>query len=122
MPAADHRQRRAQHDAESTLTHILQHLGTTPCRLCQLVGQISGPNPDADTNPTTQVVARFGPNDWQRRGRELVIRHTLQNVEQDLYARVRGTNTDQAEPLEDGLENPWSDLWFYSNPVFVHLG
>jgi hypothetical protein len=45
----------------------------------------------------------------------------VRDVETDLYARVRGTNTDEAEPLPDGRESPWSDLWFYSNPVFVHL-
>lgn len=93
-------------------------------RVDLIVGHITGPNPnpDADTNPTTQVVARFGPNDWQSQGKDLVIRYTLSNVEQDTYVRVRGTNTDEIEPLPDGPESPWSDLWFYSNPVFVHVG
>ena len=93
-------------------------------RVDLIVGQITGPNPnyDADTNPTTQVVARFGPNDWQQQGNDYVMHHTLTGVETDLYARVRGTNTDELEPLPDGQEDPWSDLWFYSNPVFVHLG
>ncbi|MEO3744058.1 phosphoesterase [Plantactinospora sp. B5E13] len=90
-------------------------------RVDLIVGQVTGPvtNRDADTNPTTKVVGRFGPRDWRRQGDEYVIRHTLRNVETDLYARVRGTSTDEAEPLADGLESPWSDLWFYSNPVFV---
>ncbi|MFF0316395.1 phosphoesterase [Micromonospora sp. NPDC005252] len=92
-------------------------------RVDLIVGQITGPsaNPDADTNPTTTVVARFGPRDWRRQGADYVIRHTLRNVEADTYARVRGTSTDEAEPLADGLESPWDDLWFYSNPVFVHV-
>ncbi|SCF20450.1 CehA/McbA family metallohydrolase domain-containing protein [Micromonospora chokoriensis] len=92
-------------------------------RVDLIVGQITGPsaNLDADTNPTTKVVARFGPRDWRRRGDSYVIRHTLRNVEADTYARVRGTSTDEAEPLADGLESPWDDLWFYSNPVFVHV-
>jgi hypothetical protein len=92
-------------------------------RVDLIVGQITGPNPDldADTNPTTKVVARFGPRDWRRQGAEYVIRHTLRDVDGDLYARVRGTSTDEAEPLADGLESPWEDLWFYSNPVFVHV-
>lgn len=92
-------------------------------RVDLIVGSITGPtsNLDADTNPTTQVVARFGPGDWQRRGNELVIRHTLTDVPGDLYARVRGTNTDEIEPAADGLESPWDDLWFYSNPVFVQV-
>ncbi|MFG2050458.1 phosphoesterase [Micromonospora sp. NPDC048935] len=92
-------------------------------RVDLIVGQITGPsaNLDADTNPTTKVVARFGPRDWRRQGEDYVIRHTLRNVESDTYARVRGTSTDEAEPLADGLESPWDDLWFYSNPVFVHV-
>ncbi|RLP85665.1 MULTISPECIES: phosphoesterase [unclassified Micromonospora] len=92
-------------------------------RVDLIVGQITGPSasPDADTNPTTKVVARFGPRDWRRQGADYVIRHTLRNVEADTYARVRGTSTDEAEPLADGLESPWDDLWFYSNPVFVHV-
>ncbi|MEU5907337.1 phosphoesterase [Micromonospora sp. NPDC047467] len=92
-------------------------------RVDLIVGQITGPSAslDADTNPTTKVVARFGPRDWRRQGEDYVIRHTLRNVEADTYARVRGTSTDEAEPLADGLESPWQDLWFYSNPVFVHV-
>ncbi|SCF16106.1 hypothetical protein GA0070607_6290 [Micromonospora coriariae] len=92
-------------------------------RVDLIVGQITGPsaNLDADTNPTTKVVARFGPRDWRRQGADYVIRHTLRDVEADTYARVRGTSTDEAEPLADGLESPWDDLWFYSNPVFVHV-
>ncbi|RAO45414.1 phosphoesterase [Micromonospora saelicesensis] len=92
-------------------------------RVDLIVGQITGPSAslDADTNPTTKVAARFGPRDWRRQGDSYVIRHTLRNVEADTYARVRGTSTDEAEPLADGLESPWDDLWFYSNPVFVHV-
>jgi hypothetical protein len=90
-------------------------------RVDLIVGQITGPNanPDADTNPTTSVVARFGESNWRRQGDELVIRHTLTNVEGKIYTRVRGTNTNEDEPLLDGLESPWTDLWFYSNPVFI---
>lgn len=93
-------------------------------RVDLIVGQITGPNPDinADTNPTAQVVARFGPGDWKQQGKELVMRHTLQNVTGKLYARVRGTNTTELEPEQDGAEDPWTDLWFYSNPVFVQVG
>ncbi|MET7392076.1 phosphoesterase [Dactylosporangium sp. NPDC005572] len=92
-------------------------------RVDLIVGQITGPaaNLDADTNPTTKVVARFGPNDWRKQGKDYVIKYTLRDVETDMYARVRGTSTDEAEPLADGKESPWEDLWFYSNPVFVHV-
>lgn len=92
-------------------------------RVDLITGQITGPSadPNADTNPTTKVVARFGPRDWHQQGGEYVIRHTLRGVESDMYARVRGTSTDEAEPLADGKESPWDDLWFYSNPVFVQF-
>ncbi|MEV4627289.1 phosphoesterase [Micromonospora sp. NPDC049523] len=92
-------------------------------RVDLIVGQVTGPNAnlDADTNPTTRVAARFGPRDWRQQGRDYVIRYTLRGVESDMYARVRGTSTDEAEPLADGKENPWDDLWFYSNPVFVQV-
>ncbi|MEU6516281.1 phosphoesterase [Streptomyces sp. NPDC046978] len=101
------------------------HNGDRPqvSRVDLITGHITGRagSLDADTNPTTQVVARFGPKDWHKQGKEYVIKHTLRNVETDMYARVRGTNTDEAEPLADGKESPWEDLWFYSNPVFVHV-
>jgi hypothetical protein len=36
--------------------------------------------------------------------------------------RLRGTNTAQGEPEADAKdENPWTDLWFYSNPIFVSV-
>ena len=44
------------------------------------------------------------------------------NVSGPVYIRVRGTNTNEAEPAVDPPdENPWADLWFYSNPVFVEI-
>ena len=92
-------------------------------RVDLIVGKITGLAADvnADTNSTTKVVARFGRSDWHRDGKDFVVKHTIKNVEGDLYARVRGTSTDELEPAADGLESPWDDLWFYSNPVFVNV-
>ena len=92
-------------------------------RVDLIVGQVTGVSADldADTNPTTKVVARFGRRDWRKQGQDYVIKHTLRDVEKDSYLRVRGTGTDEMEPLADGLESPWEDLWFYSNPVFVRV-
>jgi hypothetical protein len=92
-------------------------------RVDLIVGRITGlaSDPNADTNKTTKVVARFGRGDWHRSGKEYVIKHTIRDVEGDMYARVRGTSTDELEPAADGLESPWDDLWFYSNPVFVNV-
>lgn len=88
-----------------------------------IVGQVTGPasNRDAATNPTTKVVARYGVNDFRRRGGEYVNRHTLRDVTTQSYIRVRGTSTDELEPASDGIESPWDDLWFYSNPVFIEV-
>ncbi|MEU9965851.1 CehA/McbA family metallohydrolase domain-containing protein [Streptomyces malaysiensis] len=103
----------------------VNHNGDRPevRRVDLIVGEITGPSADLDahTNPTTRVVGRFGPRDWRKQGEYYVIKHTLRDVQTDMYARVRGTSTDEAEPLADGKESPWEDLWFYSNPVFVHV-
>jgi hypothetical protein len=97
-------------------------------------------------NPTTTVVARyFNPDS----GREpswtvdpVTGKNTIQlktRVDGDTYFRVRGTNCrigidtmdidgdgnplsdiDQYNPLIGDAE-AWTDLWFYSNPIFVYL-
>jgi len=87
-------------------------------------GSISGPAKDrsADRNRTTQVETRFGAGQWTREGDELVMHHVIRNVKQNSYIRVRGTNTSELEPLPDpDNENPWKDLWFYGNPLFLKV-
>ena len=50
------------------------------------------------------------------------VEAALPAVDRDLYVRVRGTNTADLEPSVDGAgENPWLDLWFYSNPIFIEV-
>lgn len=93
-------------------------------RVDLILGEITGPavTPTQDTNPTTHVVERFGGSDWKREGDYATISYTLKNVRQDSYIRVRGTNTGEMEPQPDTRgEDPWSDLWFYSNPIFVSV-
>ena len=48
------------------------------------------------------------------------MRHSLR-LDGPSYLRVRGTNVaTELEPEPDELgEDPWADLWFYSNPVFI---
>jgi len=85
-------------------------------------GSVTGPSADraSDTNSTTHVEARFTAAQWTREGDYSVIRHTISNLGADEYIRVRGTNTQEAEPLPDvDGEDPWTDLWFYSNPIFL---
>jgi hypothetical protein len=103
------------------------HHGDDPAvsRVDLIVGEVQGPVSDrsTDTNPTTRVVARFGKGDWQTDGRYRVISFRLEGVSKDSYLRVRGTNGSELEPEPDPRgEDPWTDLWFYSNPIFLHVG
>jgi hypothetical protein len=87
-----------------------------------IIGDVTGPRADrdGDSNPTTRVAHRFTQADWTRDGEVLTMSWTLDRLERDAYVRVRGSNTDQGEPQPDTKgEDPWSDLWFYSNPIFL---
>ena len=76
-----------------------------------------------DKNPTTKVLARLTEKQWLAAGGTYTITTMLPNVESNMYVRVRGTNTQDLEPPMDTQgENPWSDLWFYSNPIFIEVG
>ncbi|WP_298174957.1 phosphoesterase [Novosphingobium sp.] len=102
------------------------HGGFTPdvARVDLIVGDVTGPVADrtTDKNATTRVEKRFTAADWTKAGEVLTMRHTLRAVRGPIYLRVRGTNTGQAEPITDPKgENPWDDLWFYGNPVFVAM-
>ena len=78
------------------------------------------PSLDTDTNEETVVIARFGPNDWKANDGFFEIEHEIKNVTRNSYIRVRGTNTSELEPQPDKWgEDPWEDLWFYSNPIFI---
>jgi hypothetical protein len=94
-------------------------------RVDLIVGDIRGAVQDRNTdrNETTKVVSRFTARDWKKDGDVYTMTTTLRRLERDTYLRVRGTSTQDAEPLMDTPgENPWSDLWFYSNPIFVEVG
>ena len=65
----------------------------------------------------------FVPDDWNSEGDVHVISTIVPPFDKGGYIRLRGTNTTDAEPPMDlPGENPWSDLWFYSNPIFVEVG
>jgi len=104
----------------------LNHHGDNPSvrRVDLIAGNIAGPVSDrgADTNPTTRVLVRFTPRDWKRDGAYSVITTRIENVVTDTYLRVRGTNVAELEPEPDPRgEDPWTDLWFYSNPIFISV-
>ena len=104
----------------------------------EITGKVAGgrTNPAylADTNPTTQVIKTFSAGDWEHEDGWNTIVYRVKGVNKDTYFRLRGTNlapdtaneTDPAgNPLVDldganTVPVAWSDLWFYSNPIFVY--
>jgi hypothetical protein len=78
-------------------------------------------NQPGDRNPTTHLVRRFGAEEWRREGDWYVVEHRMSVPAAAGYVRVRGTSTREGEPAVDTPgEDPWQDLWFYSNPVYFH--
>jgi hypothetical protein len=90
-------------------------------RVDLIMGDVTGKvsDPTANSNDSTRVVKRFTSRDWNKEGEYLTMSYVIPATSQH-YVRVRGTNTDELEPEKDPpAENPWRDLWFYSNPVFI---
>jgi len=102
------------------------HHGDDPrvSRVDLITGDVRGPTSDrsTDTNPTTRVAARFDEDDWTTEGRWREVTYHLDDLSADGYLRVRGTNGSELEPEPDPRgEDPWTDLWFYSNPIFLEV-
>ncbi|MFE7070166.1 PHP domain-containing protein [Streptomyces sp. NPDC057620] len=101
-------------------------------RVDVIQGDVTGPAADKDTlvAPTTKVVKSYEINKTTGTVR---ITYTLGRVDRPLYLRLRGSDgnrsavgargaaVDPAGPAIDvvGDADPWKDLWFYSNPVWV---
>jgi len=86
-------------------------------------GDLTGAAQDRsnDSNPTTRVHQRFTAEEFSAAAGISEVRLTLV-AEKSGYLRLRGTNGDELEPTQDLLgEDPWSDLWFYSNPIFIRV-
>jgi hypothetical protein len=100
--------------------------GRTPsvARVDVLVGPIAGSAASRSTDraPGTAVARRFTASDWRQDGEIITITWRLPAITGPLYLRVRGTGTSELEPVADSKgENPWDDLWFYANPIFITL-
>ena len=94
-------------------------------RVDLIAGDATGPVADRtlDRNGTTRVVARFTAKDWHCAAGTCTITTTLSKGSRRGYLRVRGTNSTEDEPSMDSRgEDPWTDLWFYSNPIFLEPG
>lgn len=103
-------------------------------------GEVTGISEDYTdaTNETTKVIASFTSEDWTTDEDGYNVMSITVPAEKNCYYRLRGTNlgfnvageTDEnGNPLKDITPaNPsadfindrnYSDLWFYSNPVFL---
>ncbi|CAL9609864.1 PHP domain-containing protein [Streptomyces sp. NPDC057838] len=101
-------------------------------RVDVIQGDVTGPVADRDTftAPTAKVVKAYDVSEATG-----TVRLTLDlgRVEKPVYLRLRGTDgnrsavgalgaaVDPAGPALDvvGDADPWRDLWFYTNPVWV---
>lgn len=93
-------------------------------RIDLIRGDVGGPVADrsTDSNPTTHVDRRFAGSDWARQGDVLTMTRAIPKLERSGYLRVRGTSGAELEPAVDAAgEDPWSDLWFYANPIFLEV-
>lgn len=95
-------------------------------------GAVHGPVTDLDaaTAPQTSVVESF---DVTATSGTVTFRYDLGRLTEPCYLRIRGTDgnrsapghlgaaIDPAGPAMDieGAADPWTDLWFYSNPIWV---
>ncbi len=105
---------------------LTNHNGDNPSvnRVDLIMGQIGTTMTDkaSDRNPSTRVIAHFTEGDWSKDGLYSEISYQLPKLTADSYIRVRGTNTSEIEPTPDPKgENPWQDLWFYSNPIRLRV-
>ncbi|MFD6172474.1 PHP domain-containing protein [Streptomyces coeruleorubidus] len=101
-------------------------------RVDVIQGDVTGPVADRDTftAPTAKVVKAY---DVGKATGVIRLTFGLGRVERPVYVRLRGTDgnrsavgamgaaVDPAGPALDvvGDADPWRDLWFYSNPVWV---
>ncbi|AQZ61109.1 Histidinol phosphatase and related hydrolases of the PHP family [[Actinomadura] parvosata subsp. kistnae] len=104
----------------------------TLARVDVIQGDVTGPVSDKDafTTPNTKVVQSYEVN---RSTGTVTFTYQLGAVDRPVYVRLRGTDgkrsapgllgaaVDPNGPRIDvyGDADPWNDLWFYSNPIWV---
>ncbi|WP_239136002.1 PHP domain-containing protein [Dactylosporangium siamense] len=104
----------------------------TLARVDVIKGDVTGPVADKDTfkAPNTKVVKSFEVN---KSTGTVSFTYDLGPADQPFYVRLRGTDgnrtapgyhgaaVDPAGPAIDvvGDADPWKDLWFYANPIWV---
>ena len=80
-------------------------------------------DPSTNNNANVTVIERFFIDELQHRRGFISLSLKVRDVKKSGYIRIRGTNNrNELEPEPDVPgENPWHDLWFYSNPIFYQL-
>ena len=101
-------------------------------RVDVIVGSVTGPVADKDsfTAPDTKVVKSFEVSPGAKR---VSVTYSLGRLDKPFYLRVRGTDGNRSQPGLMGAAvdaqgpqldvigdaDPWKDLWFYTNPIWV---
>ncbi|TDD04976.1 histidinol-phosphatase [Nonomuraea deserti] len=104
----------------------------TLARVDVIQGDVTGPAPDKDvfTTPNTKVVQSY---EVGRTSGTVTFTYRLGRVDRPVYVRLRGTDGKRSAPglLGAGVDphgpqidvhgdaDPWNDLWFYSNPIWI---
>ncbi|MFC0505074.1 PHP domain-containing protein [Micromonospora costi] len=101
-------------------------------RVDVIAGRVTGPVADRDafTAPNTKVVKSF---EVAKGTGKVSFTYSFGRVDQPFYLRVRGTDGKRSQPglmgaavdpfgpaLDvTGAADPWEDLWFYANPIWI---
>jgi len=101
-------------------------------RVDVIVGTVTGPVSDRDafTAPNTKVVKSF---EISKTSGRIALTCSLGRLDKPFYVRVRGTDGNRTQPGLMGASvdphgpkldvigdaDPWGDLWFYTNPIWV---
>lgn len=111
-----------------TVNGTTNNNGAVPAlkRVDVITGPITGRGRDRDSFTATETVVARSFDVNQATG-QVVLTHTFKDVRRPFYVRLRGTDAKATaagsiEPRLDPVPiDPWSDLWFYANPIFVEL-
>lgn len=77
---------------------------------------------NAESGKPRMQVKRFGPDDWKQEGQWRSLSWELPAPVTGGFVRARGTSAVEDILQADAPgEDPWKDLWFYSNPVFIEV-
>lgn len=94
-------------------------------RVDLISGDITGPTKDRDSFAAPAAVVKSF--DIKQRSGEVTLSYTFSSVKTSFYVRIRGTDGRFSAPgtIEPRLDpvpiDPWTDLWFYANPIFVNV-